>query len=68
LSTWLPQRCPADTGATATFIDVKEYLTLIEQLVREDKTEQEIERIVAQAVREDDETLEDRRDELPDAA
>jgi hypothetical protein len=68
LSTWLPQRCPADTGAIATFIDVKEYLTLIEQLVREDKSEQEIERIVAQAVREDDETLEDRREELPDAA
>ena len=68
MSTWLPQRCPADTGVTATFIDVKEYLTLIEQLVREDKTEREIERIVKQAVREDDETLEDRRDELPDAA
>jgi hypothetical protein len=68
LSTWLPQRCPVDTGATATFIDVKEYLTLIEQLVREDKTEREIERIVKQAVREDDEAVEDRRDELPDAA
>ena len=54
--------------ATGTFIDVKEYLTLIEQLVREDKSEQEIERIVAQAVREDDETLEDRLEELPDAA
>ena len=47
---------------------MKEYLTLIEQLVREDKTEREIERIVKQAVREDDEALEDRRDELPDAA
>ena len=68
MSTWLPQRCPADTGATATFIDVKEYLTLIEQLVREDKSEQEIERIVKQAVREDVDALEERLDELPDAA
>ena len=68
MSTWLPQRCPVDTSATATFIDVKEYLTLIEQLVREDKSEQEIERIVKQAVREDVDALEERLDELPDAA
>jgi hypothetical protein len=47
---------------------VKEYLTLIEQLVREDKTEREIERIVKQAVREDVEALEDRLDDLPHAA
>jgi hypothetical protein len=68
LSTWLPEQCPADTGAAATFFEVKEYLTLIEQLVREDKTEREIERIVKQAVREDVEALEDRLDDLPHAA
>jgi hypothetical protein len=68
LSTWLPQRCPVDTGAAATFFEVKEYLTLIEQLVREDKTEREIERIVEQAVHEDVEALEDRLDDLPHAA
>ena len=68
MSTWLPERCPADTGAAATFFEVNEYLTLIEQLVREGKTEREIERIVKQVVREDVEALEDRLDELPDAA
>ena len=47
---------------------MNEYLTLIEQLVREGKPEREIERIVKQVVREDVEALEDRLEELPDAA
>ena len=47
---------------------MKEYLTLIEQLVREGKTEREIEHAVKQVVREDVDALEDRLDELPDAA
>ena len=68
MSTWLPEQCPADTRAAATVIAVKGYLTLIEQLVRDGKTEQEIERVVEQAVREDVEALEDQPDELPTAA
>ena len=68
MSTWLPEQCPADTLATSTFSVVNEYLTLIEQLVRDGKTEREIDRIVTQVVREDVEALEDQLDELPNAA
>ena len=68
MSTWLPEQCPADTRATSTFFAVNEYLTLIEQLVRDGKTEREIDRIVKQVVREDVEALEDQLDELPNAA
>jgi len=68
LSTWLPEQCPADTHATSTFFGVNEYLTLIEQLVRDGKSEREIDRIVKQVVREDVEALEDQLDELPNAA
>ncbi len=70
-----PTRCPPGYrngarrhGRAATFFEVNEYLTLIEQLVREGKSEREIERIVKQVVREDVEALEDDVDELPDAA
>ena len=68
MTTWLPERCLADTSAAATFFEVNEYLTLIEQLVREGRSEREIDRIVKQVVREDVEALEDRLDELPNAA
>ena len=44
------------------------YLTLIEQLVRDGRSEREIEQIVKQTVREDAEALEPELDELPDAA
>ena len=53
---------------TSTLLGVNEYLTLIEQLVRDGKTEREIDRIVKQVVREDVEALEDQLDELPNAA
>ena len=47
---------------------MNEYLALIEQLVRDGKTEREIDRIVKQVVREDVEALEGQLDELPNAA
>jgi hypothetical protein len=47
---------------------VNTYLTLIEQLVRDGRSEREIEQIVKQTVREDVEALESELDELPDAA
>ena len=68
MSTWLPERFLADTGAEATFEGMNEYLTLIEQLVREGRPEREIERIVKQVVAEDVEALEQRLDDLPEAA
>ena len=68
LSTWLPEPCPADPGAARTLSAVNEYLTPNQQLVPEDKTEREIEHAVKQVVREDVDALEDRLDELPDAA
>jgi hypothetical protein len=45
-----------------------QYLMLIEQLVREGRSEPEIEAIVGQAVAEDVDVLEDELDELPTAA
>lgn len=56
---------PRRHEATAIFFEVNEYLTLIEQLVREGRPEREIERIVEQAVSEDEAAL---RDDLPEAA
>jgi hypothetical protein len=44
------------------------YLILIEQLVREGRSENEIEAIVGRTVDEDAEILEDGLDELPTAA
>ena len=68
MSTWSPERYPPDTGVAATFFVVNTYLTLIEQLVRDGRSEREIEQIVKQTVREDAEALEPELDELPDAA
>jgi hypothetical protein len=45
-----------------------QYLILIEQLVRDGRSEDEIEAIVGQTVDEDLEILEDELDDLPDAA
>ncbi len=53
----------------ATFFVVNaQYLTLIEQLVREGRPEREIERIVKQLVKEDVDASDDDLDELPTAA
>ena len=68
MSTWSPERYPPDTEVAATFFVVNTYLTLIEQLVRDGRSEREIEQIVKQTVREDVEALESELDELPDAA
>jgi len=46
LSTWSPERYPPDTEVAATFFVVNTYLTLIEQLVRDGRSEREIEQIV----------------------
>jgi hypothetical protein len=46
----------------------KQYLILIERLVREGKSEREIERIVEQLVREDETALDEELDELRPAA
>jgi hypothetical protein len=45
-----------------------QYLMLIEQLVREGRSEAEIESIVGQTIDEDVEVLEDELDDLPAAA
>jgi hypothetical protein len=45
-----------------------QYLMLIDQLVRDGRSEEEIERIVADAVEEDVEALADEPDDLPAAA
>ena len=68
MSTWSPERYPPDTGVTATFFVVNTYLTLIEQLVREGRPEREIERIVKQVVREDEQADEHEPVDLPNAA
>jgi hypothetical protein len=62
-ATWLPEECLFDIEAAATFEAMKQYLILIENLVREGKSEAEIERVVRDLVEEDtqafDEALED---------
>ena len=45
-----------------------QYLILIEQLVREGRSEREIDRIVKRLINEDVEVLENELDELPAAA
>jgi uncharacterized membrane-anchored protein len=50
------------------FVVNQQYLTLIEQLVRDDRSEQEIDEIVTEVVREDARALDDELDELPSAA
>jgi hypothetical protein len=45
-----------------------QYLMLIEQLVRDGRSEQEIDRVVRRLVEEDVEALEDGRDDLRPAA
>jgi hypothetical protein len=45
-----------------------QYLILIEQLVRDGRSEEEIEAIVSRMVDEDAEILEDELDDLPTAA
>lgn len=47
---------------------MKQYLILIEQLVREGKSEREIEQIVEQTLADDVEALDERFDELDRAA
>jgi hypothetical protein len=46
----------------------RQYLILIEQLVRDGKSEREIEHVVKQLVKEDAHALEDELDELKPAA
>jgi hypothetical protein len=46
----------------------RQYLILIEQLVREGRSEREIEEIVARLVKDDGEALADEADELRPAA
>jgi hypothetical protein len=70
LTTWLPEGFLFDSTPAATFEAMKQYLILIESLVREGKSEREIEKIVGKLVDEDvqafDEQLDD--DELRPAA
>lgn len=70
LTTWLPEGFLFDSTPSATFEVMKQYLILIESLVREGKSEREIEKIVGKLVDEDvqafDEQLDD--DELRPAA
>jgi len=47
---------------------MKQYLILIENLVREGKSEREIEQVVEQAMQDDVEALEEQLDELERAA
>jgi uncharacterized membrane-anchored protein len=68
LSTWLPEGCPVDTEVAATFEEMNaQYLMLIEQLVREGRSEREIENIVEDVV-EEDVALDDGLDDLRPAA
>ena len=59
---------PRRHQGAAIFFVVNTYLTLIEQLVREGRPEREIERIVKQVVREDEEADEREPVDLPSAA
>jgi hypothetical protein len=61
-ATWLPEECLFDMEAAATFEAMKQYLILIENLVREGKSEREIEAAVKQLV-EEDEQFDDRLDD-----
>jgi hypothetical protein len=69
LSTWLPERFLLDTSAAATLGSMNaQYLMLIEQLVRDGRSQAEIDAIVGRLVEEDVEVLEDELDDLPAAA
>ena len=62
-ATWLPERFLAEMGPTANVEAMKQYLILIEQLVREGKSEREIEAVVKQLVDEDIQALDDKLDD-----
>jgi hypothetical protein len=62
-ATWLPERFLAEMGPAATVEAMKQYLILIEQLVREGKSEREIEAVVKQLVDEDVQALDDKLDD-----
>jgi len=69
LTTWLPDRFLVDPEPAATFEVMKQYMIVIERLVREGKSEAEIEAVVQRLVDEDARALEQRLDdELPQAA
>jgi hypothetical protein len=67
-ATWLPEECLFDMEAAATFEAMKQYLILIENLVREGKSEAEIEAAVKQLVDEDEQALDEPADDLDRAA
>jgi hypothetical protein len=67
-ATWLPERFLVATTVAATVEGMNQYLILIEQLVREGKSEREIESIVQSLVDEDAQALDDQLDELDLAA
>jgi len=62
-ATWLPERFLAEMGPTANVEAMKQYLILIEQLVRDGKSEREIEEIVGTVVEEDVQALDEQPDE-----
>jgi hypothetical protein len=62
-ATWLPERFLAEMGPTANVEAMKQYLILIEQLVREGKSEREIEAVVKQLVDEDVQALDEKLDD-----
>jgi hypothetical protein len=70
LTTWLPDRFLFDPEPAATFEVMMQYMILIERLVREGKSEAEIDAAVRRLVDEDARALEQRldEDELPQAA
>src|SRR5690242_5070314 len=63
LTTWLPDGFLFDPAPTATFVVMKQYLTVIENLVREGKTEAQIEAAVKRLVEDDVEALDAALDE-----
>jgi hypothetical protein len=69
LTTWLPEGFLFVIDPTATFEEMKQYLILIENLVRDGKSEREIERIVKNLVDEDVQAFDEQLDdELKPAA
>jgi hypothetical protein len=67
-ATWLLERFLADTSPAATVEAMKQYLILIEQMVRDGKSEREIEAAVEQLVEEDEQALDAALDEELDRA
>jgi hypothetical protein len=69
LTTWSPERFLDDTAHAANVEGVNDhYLIMVEQLVRAGRSEEEIDRIVAEAVDADGDVLEDELDDLRTAA